>query len=186
MSSRARTTEMEPKAPSGSNSLNSTSGLLKPKICSGSRGTTSCQPAGFGGWPGVTEAPTLAMASTMIARTVVAMMPIRIAPLVWRATSSTISSRPTTKTRIGQLVSEPAMPSSSGGPAATRRTKPASTKPIRAMNRPMPTLIAVFNWGGMALNTAVRNPVSTRSAMITPSRNTRPIADSQDICDAMP
>ena len=29
-----------------------------------------------------------------------------------------------------------------------RRTKPASTKPISAMNRPMPTEIATLSWAG--------------------------------------
>ena len=44
-----------------------------------------------------------------------------------------------------------------------RRTKPASTKPMNAMNRPMPTPIAVLSASGMASNTAVRKPVSTRT-----------------------
>ena len=62
-----------------------------------------------------------------------------------------------------------------------RRTKPASTNPIRAMKRPMPTEIATLSWVGMAWKTAVRKPVSTRTRMITPSMTTRPIASAQVI-----
>jgi hypothetical protein len=50
------------------------------------------------------------------------------------------------------------------------------------MNRPMPTEMAVFSCVGTALNTAVRNPVSTSTRMISPSRTTSPIASAQAIC----
>ncbi len=53
------------------------------------------------------------------------------------------------------------------------------------MNRPMPTLIAVLSWIGMALNTAVRRPTSTSSAMTRPSRTTSPMASAQLICEAI-
>ncbi len=90
--------------------------------------------------------------------------------------------RPTTNTRIGQPPSAPPTPSSSGtGPAAGLRTKPASTRPMMVMNRPMPTLMATFSWRGTALKTASRKPVSTRSRMISPSRTTSPIASAHVI-----
>ena len=66
-----------------------------------------------------------------------------------------------------------------------RCTKPASTNPMSAMNRPMPTEIATLSWVGMAWNTAVRKPVSTSTRMITPSMTTRPIASAQVISLAM-
>lgn len=52
---------------------------------------------------------------------------------------------------------------------------------MKAMNRPMPTLMAVFSHVGTALNTACRNPVSTRTVMMMPSRTTMPIASCQAI-----
>ena len=66
-----------------------------------------------------------------------------------------------------------------------RRTKPASTKPIRAMNRPMPTEMAIFSWAGTAWKTASRKPVSTSTRMTTPSITIRPIASAQVIWEAM-
>ena len=62
-----------------------------------------------------------------------------------------------------------------------RRTKPASTKPISAMNRPMPTEIATLSWAGTAWKTASRKPVSTSTRITRPSITTRPIASAQVI-----
>ncbi len=58
-------------------------------------------------------------------------------------------------------------------------TKPALTRPTSAMNMPMPTLIAVLSSTGTALNTASRNPVSTRIRMMMPSITTSPMASAQ-------
>ena len=124
-------------------------------------------------------------ASTTMARTVVAMMPMRMAPRVRRATSTAVSSSPTTKTTVGQPSSSPAEPSCTGtGPVSVRRTKPASTSPISAMNNPIPTLIAVLSSGGMAWKTAVRRPTRTSSRITRPSSTTRPIASAQLIWEA--
>ena len=49
----------------------------------------------------------------------------------------------------------------------------------------MPTPIAVLSWVGTERKTAVRSPVSTRTAMITPSMTTRPIASAQVIFGAI-
>jgi hypothetical protein len=98
----------------------------------------------------------------------------------------TTSTRPSTKTKVGHPLMKPSVPSCTGtGPVAVRRTKPASTKPMRAMNRPMPTEIATLSWVGTAWNTAVRKPVSTRMRMRMPSSTTRPIASAQVIWEAM-
>ena len=58
------------------------------------------------------------------------------------------------------------MPSSTGTvvrPRGYGARSPASTKPMSAMNRPMPTQIAIFSCAGTAWKTAFRNPVSTRT-----------------------
>ena len=49
----------------------------------------------------------------------------------------------------------------------------------------MPTPIAVLSWVGTERNTAVRRPVSTSTAMITPSITTRPMASAQVIRGAI-
>ena len=118
----------------------------------------------------------------MIAITVAETMEISIAPLTFSTCRAISSPSPTTNTRMGQPVSEPEMPSSTGGEPAGLRTTPALTSPTKAMNRPMPTEIAVRRVFGTALNTAVRNPVSTRTAMRIPSQTTSPMACGQVIC----
>jgi len=66
-----------------------------------------------------------------------------------------------------------------------RLTNPASTKPMKAMNSPMPTLIACLSGCGMARMTASRSPVTTRTQISSPSRTTSPIASSQLISGAI-
>ncbi len=92
-------------------------------------------------------------------------------------------------TAVGHDAIEPSMPRPTGTvvPAASgmRRTKPASTRPMNAMNAPMPAAMADFSSGGIALNTAVRNPVSARTTMMMPSMTTRPIASGHVTCGAM-
>ena len=53
---------------------------------------------------------------------------------------------------------------------------------MSAMNRPMPTLIAVFSCAGMARKTASRKPVSTSNRMRMPSSTTSPMASAHVIC----
>ena len=141
---------------------------------SGEDGTTSDQPCGLS-----TEEPLGETASSTCARTVVSTTEIRIPPLTLRTISATVSSRPTTNVRVGQPKSSPPVPSCTGtvvwAASGMRRTNPAFTNPISAMNSPMPTTIAVLRESGTALNTAVRNPVTTRTTMITPAQITRPI-----------
>ena len=122
-----------------------------------------------------------------IAKMVAPEIPIRIAPLTFRTIRPMIKSVPKTKTTVGQPTRYPLTPRPTGtGPLAVRRTKPASTRPISAMKRPIPTEIAILICGGTALNTATRKPVSTSTKMIKPSRTTRPIAAAHVIFDAIP
>ena len=131
--------------------------------------------------------PTLNWLSTMIAKIVEVMIPMRIDPLIFLTINTIVSKRPTVNTTIGQPTSCPPSPSSNGTaegfelllPHTTfgvRRTKPLSTSPISAMKSPIPTEIATLSGVGMALNTAMRNPVKTKTRMIRPSSTTSPIA----------
>jgi hypothetical protein len=99
-----------------------------------------------------------------------------------------VTSNPTTNTKVGHDAIELSMPSPTGTvvPAAsgTRRTKPASTSPMKAMNNPIPTAIAAFSDGGTMLKTAVRKPVAASTTTTSPSTTTRPIASGQLICGA--
>ena len=146
----------------------------------GSAGTFSPQPFGFTLPVAPSKlGPILNAFSTMIARTVVAMMLMRIAPLTFLTKSAIIKIRPNPNTTIGQPTRFPLSPSVTGtGPAPVRRTKPESTRPIKVMKRPIPTEIAIFNCCGTARNTAVRNPVRTKTVIMMPSRTMRPIASA--------
>ena len=117
---------------------------------------------------------------TITARTVEAMIEIRIAPRTLRTNRTRVSSRPKAKTTTGQPSSRPVEPSCTGtGGTAVRLTKPASTRPMKAMNSPMPTLIACLRANGIASRIVCRSPVRTSSTMPKPSITTRPIASGQ-------
>ncbi len=47
---------------------------------------------------------------------------------------------------------------------------------MKAMNRPMPTVIASFSWIGTALKIMRRSPVAASSTMMRPLMTTSPIA----------
>jgi hypothetical protein len=147
---------------------------------SGRVGTCSAQPRGFTP-SAVKVGPTFAIASMMIASTVVAMMPMSSAPRTLRTTSTPVSSTPTTNTRSGQPASWPSMPKLIGTtPSWARRMKPASTRPMIVRKKPMPTAIDVFSCGGIASNTARRKPVRTSTVMSRPSSTTRPMISGQE------
>ena len=139
-----------------------------------SEGTLSAQPVGLAS---LSKAPRLSTASMMTARRVALMMPMRMAPRTLRMCRMIVRKRPTRKTMTGHPLREPPRPSSRGVPPA--RTTLASTSPMRAMNRPMPTLIAVRRNGGTARKTASRKPVRTRTRMMTPSMTTMPMASAK-------
>lgn len=129
-----------------------------------------------------------ATASMTIATTVMVTMLMRIAPFTLRASSAMVSRTPRQKTRTGQPVRRPTAPSCTGtvvwAMSGIRLTNPASTKPMKAMNRPMPTPMACLSCCGIAFMIASRRPVSTRTQIRTPSRTTRPMASSQLISGA--
>ena len=154
----------------------------------GTAGTFKFQPFGFT-LPVApsNKGPILNADSITTAKTVAATIPIKIAALTFLTIKPIINSKPKAKTTIGQPTSVPPSPRVTGtGPDAVLRTNPASTKPINAINRPIPTEMAIFNWVGIALNTATRKPVSTKIKMIKPSKTTNPIASCQVICEAIP
>ncbi len=90
------------------------------------------------------------------------------------------ANRATRKISSGQPKTKPPTPSSRPTPPEFWM-KPAFIMPIRAMNRPMPTLIATFSGEGTALKIAERKPVSTRIIRMKPSITTRPMASAQVI-----
>ena len=88
-----------------------------------------------------------------------------------------------TKMSVGTVATEPLTPRPTGGePVPVEVTKPASTKPMKAMNRPMPTVIASFSWMGTALKIMRRRPVAASSTMMRPLMTTRPMASGQVTC----
>ena len=154
---------------------------------SGSAGTFSPQPFGLTLSGATKFGPILNALSIMIANTVALTIPISSAPLVFLTIRATIRSKPITKTTIGQPTRLPPSPSCTGtGPVPVRRTNPASTRPMSAINNPIPTEIAYLSCCGTALKTAWRKPVKTKTVMIKPSNTTSPIASAQVILVAIP
>lgn len=82
-------------------------------------------------------------------------------------------------TSVGMVAMEPSVPSWTGGPPGVRVTNPESTKPMKAMNRPMPTVMAAFSSLGTALKMAVRAPVMPKRTIRMPLMTTRPMASGQ-------
>ena len=73
-------------------------------------------------------------------------MDMMIAPFTLRTHSAMGSRHPGQKTRTGQPVAAArAELDRHRAVSRVRRAKPASTKPMNAMNRPMPTLIATLS-----------------------------------------
>ena len=116
-------------------------------IASGIAGTFKFQPFGFTAPVApLNSGPILKADSTTIARIVEVTIPIRSAPLTFLTVRPIIKNRPNAKTTTGQPTRFPLSPRVTGtGPVPVLRTKPASTSPIRAMNKPIPTEIAIFN-----------------------------------------
>ena len=152
-------------------------------VHSGREGAIRDQPVGTAFPSASTEGPMWNTASSTLARIVAATMPIRMAPRTLRITRTAVSSSPTTKTSTGQPSSSPPVPRPTGtvvsAASGSRRTNPALTRPISAMNRPMPTTMPDFSASGTASNTARRKPVTTSSSITRPARVTRPISWGQ-------
>ena len=114
---------------------------------SGTAGTFKFQPFGLTPF-GPTNGPTLNADSTAIATRVVSVIPIRRAPLTFLTVRPIIKNRPKAKTTTGHPIRFPLSPKATGTtaePGPVFRTKPASTNPISAINKPIPTEIAIFN-----------------------------------------
>ncbi len=117
-----------------------------------------------------------------IAATIVPVtMPIRMAPGRLRAWSMKISSRVPAKSRTGQPASSPAGPRVSGV-ASPGWTKPPLTRPMMAMNRPMPMVMPCLRASGIAFMIISRSPVTTSSMITTPYITHMPMACGQVIC----
>ena len=125
-------------------------------------------------------------ACTMNAITVVRTMAMKSPPGTFRMTMKEQIMRPMTKTSAGQVEIDPLIPRLTGtvvcAASGTRVTNPPSTRPIMAMNMPMPTPIAAFIDCGMASKTAVRKPEMASRTMMMPSMTTRPM----DSCQVSP
>ena len=96
----------------------------------------------------------------LVATTVVATIPISSAPLTRRATSALVRSRPKTKSASDQERKFATMVTGGTGPGFACTTTPALTRPMNAMNSPIPIPIARFRSIGMAFSTASRKPAS--------------------------
>ena len=101
---------------------------------SGSFGTVRAHADGLVRAPDLskTRGPMWKIASRTMASAVAATMPMRIAPLTLRMSSTAMRKTPTTKTRVGQPSRLPPMPSSLGTEPGVvgRRAKPASMTPM--------------------------------------------------------
>ena len=147
--SRAARTPIESKAPKRENSPNvSRSGT--PTRSSGKLGVVSAQPKGL-------SSPPMAASRTK-ATIAVTTIEIRIAPLTLRTHRAISRASPAAKTSTGHPESSPPSPSCTGtvvcAASGMRVTNPASTKPISAMKRPIPTEIATLSCVGTAWKTA--------------------------------
>ncbi|WP_460785091.1 hypothetical protein [Microbacterium tumbae] len=126
-------------------------------------------------------APRCQTASTITASTVPETRPMSRPPLTRSATRAPVSSSVTTKSRVGTVATDPPTPRPTGGEAfPVAVTKPEFTKPMKAMNSPIPTVIASLSWIGTASKIALRSPVAASSTMMTPLIMTSAIASAQD------
>ena len=161
-----------------------------PLASLGSAGLFSAQPRGLDSVGLRKLLPTLNCASMKIARSVEVTIPIRIEPLIFLIIKIIVRNNPKAKITIGHPTSCPPSPSSRGTadglelvlPQTTfgvLLTKPASTRPMSAIKSPIPTEIATLSDVGIALKTATRKPVRTRTRINIPSIKTNPIACSQ-------
>ena len=105
---------------------------------------------------------------------VVPRIPSSSAPRVRRAISHAVNRKPITNTEIGSPRSGP-RPTGSG-PVAGLITRPEVKNPMKAMKRPIPTLIARLSPIGTASMSAWRKRVSTSTVMTAPSRTMTVIA----------
>ena len=140
-------------------------------------GTASVQPPGWS-----TAEPRCQTDSAITASTVPVTSPIRIPPRTRRASRTPVSSRVTTKIRVGMVVIEPLppVPSPTGGAGRpVEETNPESTSPMNRMNRPIPAVMAILSCMGTASKISLRRPETASATMTRPLITTRPIASGQ-------
>ena len=126
------------------------------------------------------SSPNGQIALTIAARTVPPTSAMRIAPFTRSAMRTPPISSVRTNSSVGRDATEPPTPRSTGGdglPVAV--TKPALTKPMKAMKSPMPTVMASFSCTGTASKIIFRRPVAASRTMITPLMTTSAIASGQ-------
>ncbi len=99
-------------------------------------------------------------------------MPMSIAALTPRAIRIAINAIVASESSTGGDVSRPSVTSVPG--AATMM--PLHSRPMRAMSRPMPTLIACFSEVGTAVITRSRKPIPAVRMKIVPAIATAPRA----------
>ena len=105
---------------------------------------------------------------------VVPRIPSSSALRVRRAISHAVNRKPITNTEIGSPRSGPRP--TGNGPVAGLITRPEVKNPMKAMKRPIPTLIARLSPIGTASMSAWRKRVSTSTVMTAPSRKMTVIA----------
>ncbi len=140
-------------------------------------GTDRLQPPGRS-----TARPRCQIASMTTATTVPETSPMRIPPRTFRTTRTPVTSSVNTKTSVGTvlIVPTPPVPSPTGGEGSpVELMNPASTSPMKRMNRPMPAVIASLSCMGTASNTSLRSPVAARTTMMSPLMTTSPMASGQ-------
>ncbi len=174
-SMRAASTPMRPNEPTRSTwPTSDRSGRLTS--CDGRVGTLSPHPPAL---PSAL-APRPRNASTITAMTVPETSPISSAALTLRTISTAVMTRVSTNRAVGIVAIDPPTPRPTGGELRpVEVTRPLSTKPMKAMNRPMPTVIAVLRASGTASKIIRRSPVTASSTMMSPLMTTRPIASGQ-------
>ncbi len=156
-------------------------GKALPKSCS-SRSKLSCRKVGAGeagsekSEPGiVVTVPPLPLATARPA-TVTARMDRMMAPGTRRAMSTAVSRMPPKHSRTAGVPKSPCVTKVAG----LETTMPPFFRPMKAMKRPMPQVMASFSWCGMAAMIFSRTPVTERLRKMQPFTNTRPRADCHE------
>ena len=137
-----------------------------------------CEKPGHAAEPSV-NTPRCFTSFTIVATIVVATIPISSAPLTRRATSALVRNRPKTKSASDQDRKSATIVTGGTGPGCACTTTPALTRPMNAMNSPMPIPIARFRSIGIALRINSRRPVNTKIVIKIPSATITPIACGQ-------
>ena len=113
----------------------------------------------------------------IVARIVVATIPIRRSPRTPRARKTIVTTRPKNVTAIGHVVSRREVDGRARRPGRSPRR---CSRPMNAMKNPIPIAIAFFRSSGIASMIRSRMPVNTSIVTAIPSTTTSPIAAGND------